>query len=34
MKADKNGFQNILLPSGWIAGQDALAFAASMNGWF
>ena len=29
-KADANGFQNILLPSGWIAGQDALAFAAAM----
>jgi len=27
-RADANGFQNILLPSGWIAGQDALAFAA------
>lgn len=29
-KADTHGFQNILLPSGWIAGQDALAFAAAM----
>ena len=29
-KADALGFQNILLPSGWIAGQDALAFAAAM----
>lgn len=29
-KADSNGFQNILLPSGWIAGQDALAFCAAM----
>ncbi len=29
-KADSNGYQNILLPSGWIAGQDALAFAAAM----
>ena len=29
-KADSHGFQNILLPSGWIAGQDALAFAAAM----
>lgn len=29
-KADAHGFQNILLPSGWIAGQDALAFAAAM----
>ena len=27
-KADTLGYQNILLPSGWIAGQDALAFAA------
>lgn len=29
-KADDHGFQNILLPSGWIAGQDALSFAAAM----
>jgi alkanesulfonate monooxygenase len=29
-RADALGFQNILLPSGWIAGQDALAFAAAM----
>ena len=29
-KADALGFQNILLPSGWIVGQDALAFAAAM----
>jgi alkanesulfonate monooxygenase len=29
-KADANGYQNVLLPSGWIAGQDALAFAAAM----
>ncbi|MDZ4850525.1 MAG: LLM class flavin-dependent oxidoreductase [Pirellulaceae bacterium] len=29
-KADANGYQNILLPSGWIAGQDALAFAAAL----
>ncbi len=28
--ADSHGFQNILLPSGWIAGQDALTFAAAM----
>ncbi len=28
--ADLNGYQNILLPSGWIAGQDALAFAAAI----
>lgn len=29
-RADARGYQNILLPSGWIAGQDALAFAAAM----
>ncbi|MBE2284712.1 MAG: LLM class flavin-dependent oxidoreductase [Prosthecobacter sp.] len=29
-KADALGYQNILLPSGWIAGQDALAFASAM----
>lgn len=29
-RADANGYQNILLPSGWIAGQDALTFAAAM----
>ena len=29
-KADALGFQNILLPSGWIPGQDPLAFAAAM----
>jgi alkanesulfonate monooxygenase len=29
-RADANGYQNILLPSSWIAGQDALAFAAAM----
>jgi alkanesulfonate monooxygenase len=29
-KADALGYQNVLLPSGWIAGQDALAFAAAM----
>jgi alkanesulfonate monooxygenase len=29
-KADQLGYQNILLPSGWIAGQDALTFAAAM----
>ena len=28
--ADRCGYQNVLLPSGWIAGQDALAFAAAM----
>ena len=30
LTADANGYQNILLPSGWIAGQDALTFAAAM----
>jgi alkanesulfonate monooxygenase len=29
-RADEHGFQNILLPSGWIAGQDALGFAFAM----
>jgi alkanesulfonate monooxygenase len=29
-KADALGYQNILLPSGWIVGQDAMAFAAAM----
>jgi alkanesulfonate monooxygenase len=29
-KADALGYQNILLPSGWIVGQDALTFAAAM----
>lgn len=29
-KADAHGFQNILLPSGWIVGQDALSFASAM----
>lgn len=29
-KADTHGFQNVLLPSGWIVGQDAMAFAAAM----
>lgn len=28
--ADAHGFQNILLPSGWIPGQDALTFAAAL----
>lgn len=28
--SDRLGYQNILLPSGWIAGQDALAFSAAM----
>jgi alkanesulfonate monooxygenase len=29
-RADSHGFQNILLPSGWIVGQDALTFAAAL----
>eukprot|EP01031_Cornospumella_fuschlensis_P048358 gene48358-59221_t len=29
-KADALGYQNILLPSGWIPGQDPVAFAAAM----
>jgi alkanesulfonate monooxygenase len=29
-RADAHGYQNILLPSGWIAGQDAMAFASAM----
>lgn len=29
-QADSLGYQNILLPSGWIAGQDALTFAAAL----
>jgi alkanesulfonate monooxygenase len=28
--ADALGFQNILLPSGWVPGQDALTFAAAL----
>lgn len=28
--SDRLGYQNILLPSGWIAGQDALTFAAAL----
>ena len=28
--ADALGYQNILLPSGWIAGQDALLFASAL----
>jgi alkanesulfonate monooxygenase len=28
--SDRLGYQNILLPSGWIVGQDALAFASAM----
>jgi alkanesulfonate monooxygenase len=31
-KADALGYQNILLPSGWIPGQDPMAFAAAMAG--
>jgi alkanesulfonate monooxygenase len=30
--ADELGYANVLLPSGWIAGQDALTFAAAMAG--
>lgn len=29
-RADALGYQNILLPSGWIPGQDPMAFAAAM----
>ncbi len=29
-RADALGYQNILLPSGWIAGQDPMPFAAAM----
>ena len=29
-RADALGYQNILLPSGWIAGQDPMAFAAAL----
>lgn len=29
-RADALGYQNILLPSGWIAGQDPVAFAAAL----
>lgn len=29
-RADAHGYQNVLLPSGWIVGQDALAFASAM----
>jgi alkanesulfonate monooxygenase len=29
-QADARGYQNILLPSGWAAGQDPMAFAAAM----
>lgn len=28
--ADRLGYQNILLPSGWIAGQDAMTFASAI----
>jgi alkanesulfonate monooxygenase len=30
-RADALGYQNILLPSGWIPGQDAMTFAAAMG---
>lgn len=30
-RADDWGYQNILLPSGWIVGQDALTFAAAIG---
>lgn len=30
--ADELGYANVLLPSGWVAGQDALTFAAAMAG--
>lgn len=30
-RADQLGYDNILLPSGWIVGQDALTFAAAMG---
>jgi alkanesulfonate monooxygenase len=30
-RADAAGYQNILLPSGWIPGQDALSFAALLG---
>src|SRR5688500_7999750 len=29
-QSDALGYQNILLPSGWVAGQDPMAFAAAM----
>ncbi|MBI5691300.1 MAG: LLM class flavin-dependent oxidoreductase [Verrucomicrobia bacterium] len=29
-RADELGYQNILLPSGWVPGQDPLTFAAAM----
>lgn len=29
-QADARGYQNILLPSGWVPGQDAMTFAAAM----
>ncbi len=31
-QADALGYRNILLPSGWVPGQDALTFAAAMAG--
>ncbi len=29
-RADKAGYQNVLLPSGWIAGQDPITFASAV----
>ena len=29
-QADARGYQNILLPSGWVPGQDAMTFAAAL----
>jgi alkanesulfonate monooxygenase len=31
-RADALGYQNILLPSGWVPGQDPMAFAAALAG--
>ncbi|MSU50436.1 MAG: LLM class flavin-dependent oxidoreductase [Opitutus sp.] len=31
-QADALGYQNVLLPSGWVPGQDAMTFAAAMAG--
>ncbi|MBI5767450.1 MAG: LLM class flavin-dependent oxidoreductase [Verrucomicrobia bacterium] len=31
-RADALGYQNILLPSGWVPGQDPIAFASAMAG--
>ncbi|MEQ1827214.1 MAG: LLM class flavin-dependent oxidoreductase [Pirellula sp.] len=30
LRADTHGYQNVLLPSGWIAGQDAMTFASAL----